>query len=158
MSFVDEVMLPRAGDLFVGLGFNPIARSMRGLLEEYRIWRTSGVGLHFAFPDAAIPADVLVADGDLHEPEGDFEAWTRFAASIADGFVCGSTAAAEILGSRLDRIPGLLRRPPVQPANLHGLAVGAFPASTGSAAALPNLLDLIIAKTEPRLRFAGGAG
>jgi hypothetical protein len=148
MSFIDGVMEPRAGDLLVGLGFNPIARSVHGLLDEYRRWRTSGVGLYFAFPDAAIPADAMRPDGDLPEAEGDVEAWMRFAASVADGFVCGSTAAAETLARRLDSVGAVGRRPTVRPADLHGLVAGARPAVAGRpAGTLPQLLDLLIAET-----------
>jgi glycosyltransferase involved in cell wall biosynthesis len=147
MSFTDDVMEPRAGDLLVGLGFNPIVRSMPGLLDEYRRWRTSGVGLYFALPDAAIPADAMRPDSDVLEPEGDVEAWMRFAASAADGLVCGSTAAAQALEGRLHSIGAPGRRPTVRSADLQGLVVGAPPAVPGRMGeTLPQLLDLIVAE------------
>ena len=143
MSFVDEVMLPRAGDLFVGLGFNPIARSMRGLLEEYRIWRTSGVGLFFALPDAPGP------DSSAPESNAAVDEWLQFAASVADGFICGSDEAVEAMDLRLEAMAARTRQLRVMSADLRGMVVGADATPPGKAAGtLPRLLDLISGATE----------
>jgi FkbM family methyltransferase len=100
----DEPLETRPGDVLVTVDSSVYATAPSR--EIYESMRRQGVGLHFVVPDAWT-ADL----GASSRAEHRMAAWLAILAELADGLICGSSAAAERLAAQIDRLQPPRRRP-----------------------------------------------